>query len=204
MDIFVGSVSISPSFVNRLLFLLEKLLHPICNQRVLRKGASTLPNQGRSPLGIWIFSRNDTKIKHGWRKYTWMAMLWGMPSSSCSLGHRICFSSLGLLLLQLGSTALLSTHILPINSFPFLGSQCLLLWLTDQINWLILCNLIFVKLKFYRSRMYVYIYKEEKEIWKSGHQINGSQDSDWVEWDYEELPLLNYIFFCVFLHLMFS
>lgn len=52
--------------------------------------------------------------------------------------------------------------------------------------------------------MYVYIYKEEKEIWKSGHQINGSQDRDWVECDYEELPLLNYIFFCVFLHLMFS
>lgn len=149
VDIFVGSVSISPSFVNRLLFLLEKLLHPICNQRGLSKGESALPNQGLTPLGIWILSRNDTKIKHGWRKYIRMAMLWGIPISSCSLGHRICFSSLGLHLLQLGSSALSSTHILPINSFPFLGSQCLFLWLANQINPLILMYSYFCKVKSY-------------------------------------------------------
>lgn len=128
---FVGSVSISSSFVNRLLFLLEKLLHPIWNQRLLNKGISTLPNQVLPLLGIWISGRNDTKMKHGWRRYIQTAVPWGMCTGSCPLVHRSCFPSLILHLFQTGSSALPSTRY-PSNKFlPMLSARvcfyCLLI-----------------------------------------------------------------------------
>ena len=113
VDISVGSVSISPAFVNRLLFLLEKVTPPYLeSERLLNKQISTWSKQVLSLLGIWILSTNDTKMKHGWRRYIQMAVPGGMSISSRS---QKLFS-------QLGSPALSST-LCPSNKFLSILSQ---------------------------------------------------------------------------------